>query len=405
MAGHRLDEDTMSNTLYLYLGADWPQQSTVCAWRLERGKAAPYDGESPPARWPTADRYVAVLSAGQVRYSLLTLPPGIRWDDPAALAMAVEEQLAAPVEQQVVVPVRKVGDATCCAIIQRARLTTLLACFAELKMPLSRVECEADKLESPDQEWRIYQTPHGDWLHDGSRAIALDAIESERAPVVLQLALAEAGEMRPKSLFIAGGTAEHAERLARQLHVDVQPAAKYAWQAHCANPGINLLMGDLAPRSRLIDMPRMRVAAALLVLAFAGTLGQDVVGWMRATLAAGQLRDQQLALLRSSGITESPGMGRPDQLMRAAWATARARVGEPGAEEFLPMLSALASTMPSRAWSRIEFTQDKLVVNWQGNAEDAARVETKLGQSGYQSVSKPQGDDQMSTALRFGGEP
>lgn len=395
----------MSNTLYLYLGAGWPHQSTVCAWRLERGKAAPYDGESPPARWPTADRYVAVLSAGQVRYSLLTLPPGIRWDDPAALAMAVEEQLAAPVEQQVVVPVRKVGGATCCAIIQRTRLTTLQACFAELKMPLSRVECEADKLESPDQEWKIYRTPHGDWLHDGSRAMALDTIDGERVPVVLQLALAEAGEQRPKSLSIAGGTAEQTERLTRLLHIDAQSVAQYSWQAHCANPGINLLVGDLAPRRRLMDMPRVRIAAAFLALAFVGTLGLDVVGWLRASLSASQLRDQQLALLRSSGVSESPGMGRPDQLMRAAWASARARVGEPGAEEFLPMLSALASTMPSRAWSRIEFTPDKLVVNWQGNAEDAARVETKLAQSGYQSVSKPQGDDQMSTALRFGGEP
>jgi hypothetical protein len=181
--------------------------------------------------------------------------------------------------------------------------------------------------------------------------------------------------------------------------------APYSWQAHCANPGVNLLVGDLAPRNRLMDMPRMRIAAAMLALAYAGHLGLDAVGWASAALAAGQLREQQQALLRSSGITESPGMGRPDQVMRATWAAARARVGEPGADEFLPMLSALANTLPSRSWSRIEFTQDKLAVDWQGNAEDAARVEAKLAQAGYQSVAKPQGNDQISTALRFGEEP
>lgn len=395
----------MSNTLFLYLGAGWPQQSLVCAWRLDRGTAAPHDGESAPAGWPKADRHVVVLSAEQVRYSLLTLPPGLRWDDPAALAMAVEEQLAAPVEQQVVVPVRKVGNATCCAIIQRARLTTLLAYFAELKKPLSRVECEADKIAPPEEGWAIYQTPHGQWLHDGSRALALDASDGERAPVVLQLAMAEAGEQKPKSLSIAGGTAEQAAHLSHLLHIDTHPVAPYSWQAHCANPGVNLLVGDLAPRNRLMDMPRMRIAAAMLALAYAGHLGLDAVGWASAALAAGQLREQQQALLRSSGITESPGMGRPDQVMRATWAAARARVGEPGADEFLPMLSALANTLPSRSWSRIEFTQDKLAVDWQGNAEDAARVEAKLAQAGYQSVAKPQGNDQISTALRFGEEP
>jgi type II secretory pathway component PulL len=392
----------MSRTLYLYLTADWPQRSAVCRWRLLDGDAAPHDAESAPADWPPARRHVAILSVDQVRYALPTLPPGLRWDDADALAMALEEQLAAPLEQQVVVPLRAAGAGTACAVVQRARLGALVQHFAALGRPLARIECEADKLPPSGEGWRILRGAGGDWLHDGTLAYALDAADGTALPVVLQLALEQAGPRAPAWLALAGADADEAARYTRLSGIETRAAPPYAWQSHCTRPGVNLLRGELAPRSRWFDLQRARLAAALLLLALIGQAGMDGAGWLRASWEARQLRAQQRALLRAGEIAD--GGIRPDLALRAAWAAARSRVGEPDSGELLPMLATVAGALPVGAWHSIAFDQGKLTVQWDGSPDDAARAERKLAQAGYQTATKRNGD-QVATALRFNGEP
>lgn len=390
----------MSATLFVYLDADWPRQATVCAWRLVDGRTV-HDGTGAPGDWPPADRHVAVLSMDQVRHALAALPPGVRWNDAGPLAMAIEEQLAAPLEQQTVVPLRQEGGTTQCAVVQTERLKTLIACFGELKRPLARVECEADKLPPPEDGWRVYRAPHGAWLHDGRRGLALDEAEGGQPPLLLRLALAEGPP--PAMLWVSGATPELAAVWGEALALPVRPAPPDDWRLHCATPGVNLLTGELAPRRDWTSAPRVRLAAGLLAFALVGQLGLDAAGWAAASWRIGQLREQQLAVLR--GVTDAPASRRPGQDLRAVWAAARARVGEPGADEFLPMLSALARTLPTRPWRKVEFAEDRLSVDWQGNEEEAARAEARLAASGYESVSRPLAEGQVSTALRFGGEP
>lgn len=393
-------------TLYLYPDADWPQEHTDCDWCLVDAQAPQRSGRDAPAQWPAAAEHVLVLPVNQLVYHTVKLPPGVRWTDAAALAMALEDRLVDDLARLVVVPLRQHGEEVVCATLQRQRLEQLLACLQALGRPVARVESLADKLPPAPDAWRIFQNEEGVlWLHDGQTALALDAPIDGALPVTLVLRHAQAPEGTPTCVALHGVAPELLPGLAAEWGVPVQCQAPLDWRTTLGNLAPNLLVGDWAPRHRPWREPKVRAAlmviaacAALQVLAGVASLGRD---WW----AIRQVRAEQTAVWQEASGSAEPA-DQPQRRLNQLWQAARARVGESRNDEFVPMMAALAQQLPSaRAATRLDFDHGRLIVVWSGSAAQARALEAGMRQRGYTAVTQSAQNGVVTTALAAKEKP
>lgn len=387
-------------TLYLYPDADWPQEHADCAWCLADAQAPQRSGCDAPAQWPAAADHVLVLPVDQLVYHTVKLPPGVRWTDAAALAMALEDRVVDDLTRLVVVPLRQHGEEVVCATLQRQRLEQLLACLRELGQPVARIESLADKLPPAPDAWRIFQNEDGAlWLHDGRTALALDTPSDGAVPVTLALRRAQAPEGAPAGVALHGVAPELLQDLAAEWDVPVQRLAPLDWRSTLGNPAPNLLVGEWAPRHRPWREPKVRAAlvviaacAALQALAGVASLGRD---WWSIR----QVRAEQAAVWQEASGSAEPA-DQPKRRLNQLWQSARARVGESRNDEFVPMLAALAQQLPpSRNTTRLDFDQGRLIVVWPGSAVDARALEAGMRERGYAAVTQSAQNGVVTTAL------
>lgn len=230
------------------------------------------------AGWPTeaaADETLLLVPTEDVLVLPVPELPGSARQRQQALPFAIEEQLAAPVEQQHVVLVQ---DPAAVLVVAQERLQGWLSRCREAGVHPDRVLPDA---------WLL---PVGTLLLEDTRAVLRAAADRAIACPVGQLAeqleLLAAGGAAPAALAVlrSPGAPPAPAGAGEQRQLDASlPMLAERWPAHAS---ANLLQGGHAPVHRGDGNRRWRAAAAL---ALAG-----VLGWLGFAIAE-QLSLQRLA--------------------------------------------------------------------------------------------------------------
>lgn len=389
----------MSRTLYLQLDARWPLEHSDCPWYLIDGDKACTHGRDASAQWPQATEHVAVLAPDQVVYHQVKLPPGVNWRDVSALAMALEDRLLDELSSVVVVPLRQHGDEVVCCTLQRRRLEELLAVMQDLGRPLLRIESLAEGLPNAAEAWQIVQYDEGPlWLHDGRSVLALDLPLDGSVPVALTLRHAQASDSPPARVILHGLSPTLLRDLESEWGIPVQRTPAPNWHATLHPPRTNLLVGDFVPRRKLWAESVFRTSAMVIAACVAIQLLMTVASLGKTWWSIHQTRAEQLAFWQEVAGSSEP-THQPALRLHQMWQSARTRVGESRADEFVPMLAVLAQQLPQSHVNKIDFQQGRLVVVWSGTPQDARLLEAGIRQRGYTAVTQSANNGVVTTAF------
>jgi len=390
----------MSRTLYLYLDAGWPHQHLDCPWCLTDGNQSLGTGQDAPTQWPQASEHVAIFPPDQLVYHQVKLPPGVNWKDAAAVAMALEDQLIDDLSHVVVIPLRQQGDEVVCCTLQRLRLEQLLASMQELGRSLVRVESLAEKLPVAPGEWRIFQNADGHlWLHDGMVALELDMpATNDELPVALTLRRIQTTGQPPSRVVLHGVAPALFQGLEKQWDIPVQRMAALDWCTTLPRPSPNLLVGDWMPRRKLWSEPTFRTALIVIAVCVVIQMLMTLATFGRTWWSIHQVHTEQLALWQEvAGSTDKTD--KPARQLHQMWQAARAHVGESRAEEFVPVLAALAQQLPQAKLVSLDYDQGRMIVVWNGTVPDARALEAGMLERGYTAVTQSTNNGIVTTAL------
>lgn len=395
----------MIRTLYLCPDVGWPHQHLDCLWSLVEGERLVSSGRDVPKRWPQASEHVAILSPDQLVYHLVKLPPGVGWKDADAVAMALEDRLVDDLGRLVVAPLRVEGDDVVCCTVQRQRLEQLLTCMQELGRPLARVESLAEKLPATSDRWQIFQDEDGRlWFHDGITALELDTPVEDELPVALVLRRAQTLGPPPARVVLHGVAPALFKGLDAAWGVVVERMPAFDWRTTLQKRSRNLLVGDWVPRRKLLSEPAFKRAVIVIAACVLIQVLMAVVGLGKTWWSIHQVRAEQLAFWQElSGNADHTDQ--PARQLQQQWQAERARVGESRPGEFVPVLAALAQQLPRAQMVSLEYELGRLIVVWNGTAQDARALETGMQARGYTVVTQSSNGGVVTTALVARGNP
>ena len=331
------------NTLRVLLpGA--PQAGRADAWAVFGldGRLL-QEGRGTPAEWPRTDRVEGVLAAERNRLVELTLPPLSADRLPAAVAYALEDQIAADGDPpRVAIGAQRADGRVSVAIAARALIDAIAASDAGF----ARVVPEA-ALAAPSDEWTLYASSAGHGFvrtASGAFAVTLDA---DQLPAELEAALAQArrGGSAPDSVRVAfecdGAVLL---RYAEAAGIPFVPAP--AWQWTAAEPARYAAAPDwLAPQAASTSAqrairaawfrPALMLATAALVLHVGATLLQW--GWLHWSVW--RVERETVTLAQSAGLADATTSGAAVAALVRHHREARHRAGLAAPGDALPLLA------------------------------------------------------------------
>ena len=333
-------------------------------WALyDAAAACVATGRGPSSAWPDADRIEAVVAASQVRLASVPLPPLPPDRVAAAAAFALEDQLAGPVDDQLLAASAQRRDGrVVTAVVARALLKGIGARRAS--GPLSRLArvvaepeladpgthacwCAADDRDAGDGFVR---------LADGS-AFAVGPRNADGAlppELVLAIARGRLDGSAPEQLRVdAAVTDELLARWTRETAIAFVRGTPWSWHAAPAarfNDAVDLLQGEfaLAPprpsgsRARLFA-PALWIAGAALTLHVAATVGE----WAWWRVDAWRTAQTWRAVAATAGV---PAADAESPLTAAAalarrYTQQRHAQGLPAPDDALPLLARVAPAL------------------------------------------------------------
>jgi len=343
---------------------DRPTPDTTFAWKLfdGRGEVA-REGVAPLADIPRAAAVEAVLPAQRVLFARLRLPRVNASTIRELLPYAVEDRLLAdPAQIHAVAGATNAQGETLVAVVDRDWARALLDVLARGGHAARSAWCESALAPVAPGEWHVaWGATRGLLVDDEGVAATFDPGES--APLAVRIALDEAAARgaRPSSFHLhreAGAPLPDLARWSEETGVAWREGEP--WEARMAaapHAPIELLQGELAPRSRVsFRLPR-QVAILALAIALVQLLFAAADAW-RLQREHRALEARREAIFREA-FPEARVVVDPDLQMARNLAELRRSRGMAGGDEFLVQLTRTAGTA-STPLRGLEFANGKL---------------------------------------------
>ncbi len=306
-------------------------------------------GRDPPERWPAASRREAVLAAEAVRVVALPLPPLPPARVADAAAYALEDRLATPVEDSVVVTGAQRADGRVVAVVVGRALAAAIA-----HAGFGRIVAEPQLAPPPPpEEWRWCATAErGFVLTADGDGFAVAGAQAGALPAELAVALAQAARGGRAPLRVTANAPDAAaqrEAWTRATGVPFDPGPPWRWDTVPATA-----TPDLAPAlARALAPPPARAtrrasfAPGIVLLVAAGALHVVATAatwaWERAALARAQ--DALVASARSAGVADAAGTAGAAAALSRLHADASHRAGRSVATDAWPLLARAAPAL------------------------------------------------------------
>lgn len=322
-----------------------PAADRADAWALvdEHG-AVLRRGLDVPSKWPVAERREAVLAASAARLLALELPPLPTARVEQAVAYALEERLATPLDTAVVVAGPQGADGRIVALVVARSLARAIAAHLP---PFDRVVAEPQLARQPPAgAWRWCASEGGGFVLAGTgEAFAVGAGERGELPVDLKLALEQAARTgRAPERIVADVAADDAQRAkwTRAAGVPIVAGKPWRWEA-----GDGVPASDLAPALARAPQPaastpsrRPSLAFALTLLIAAGALHVAATAgtWAWRKLELGRTQAAIAEVARAAGASDAAELARRH-------AAARHRAGNAVPQDAWPRLAQAAPAL------------------------------------------------------------
>lgn len=272
-----------------------------------------------------------------------------------SLAWLIEDQAGEDVESLHVVAGPSEGESTPLLAVSRPLLTTLLARLRADGLHPQAVVPDLFLLPRDSSDWQLRMQDGQALLRTGVLDGAV--LESNLLPMLLDAAWQERGSAAPLSISLASGDPETAARVEEWAsgHDDVScllsetldPTTALQREADWSRHPGNLLQGAFAARTRLTLPSTLRLAAALLVAAFALQLVSEWAHYGYYRYQAGKTAEQAVSRYRE----QFPGE-RLAAKPAAAWQDVQKRLrgkrnegGGASSGDVLPTLTRVAQAL------------------------------------------------------------
>ena len=325
--------------------------------RIRATRQTPETGELEREEIPGGRGCELVLPYDVVLFKRVEVAAAQRRKAAGALRYLVEDAVIPDPEQLHVV---EAGASL--GVVDRAWLRAVLARLAARGLKPERAVPEILLAPLEPRTWTVVCDAQGGFARTGpAEGFALDRPADGSAPVALQLALKSGSEpnfqeaidsLRPSGKlgsdpdFIAlygssGSDPELAERWSRELGVPVHARGAWRWWEGSSENAPDFLQKEFAvnPELGMRSFKRpMALAAAILVVASAGL----AIDWAMKARERSALVAEIDALYRGTFGAQAVVVDAPLQ-MQHALAALKARSGEAGPSDFLPLLGALGA--------------------------------------------------------------
>ena len=382
-------------TLRVRLPAPFDPAAAASWWRVDGTGRVVARGVAPPASLPADDRIEAVMAAADVRIVALRLPPLPPPRLRAAVAFALEDQLAAPVDTMHLATTVSAAEGS---VVARIVDREAIAWLAARRPAIDRVVAEPD-LVAADGAWHWCVGPDGSGFvrRPDASAFATDPVDGDALPAGLAAALARA----PR------------EALRVVVDSDADPRRLAAWSQ---STGANFVRGtpwtlervpaaawSAAPDLRsgygereAVQRPTVRAfapaialvlaAVALHVVATAGT-------WVHDRYVAWRADSDVVALARDAGLGAVPDARAAESLLARRAAVTLHANGRHAEGDALPMIARAAAplaSLPPGSVRRLIASERRLVADL-GTIDEArtARLVQELANAGLPAVIAP----------------
>jgi general secretion pathway protein L len=404
----------LRQTLRIYIDARWPTPAKTAWVLLAPSGATLREGTSEPAHWPVADEYEVVLGATQATWHTVKLPPGkaARGETSRLLAYALEDKLLRDPDSQHFTITRQEADRVGVLVVARERLRQIVAQFAALGKPLSRVFSELQCAPAGRDAWHLALGAEAALLRTGEHdGVSLDADDSGGPPPLLPALIAGQGSAGTAPALVIhvgeGRGVPDAKAWSTALATEVRVGPAYRWQA-LPFAAANLLQGEFAPRHRRRAwLARLKPALWLAGAAVAADLlfGLGRIAWQHHRLAGAQERAAQIfqeTFPKTPAVEPAAQMQRQLDLLRAPRGLLRG-------DDALTLLAALADALGvdgRGAVQSLKFDEGVLeVVLMPSVADRVAAVSSQLTLRGMIVASKNDGGSAPKLVVRRGVAP
>lgn len=376
---------------------DAPHADRADAWALfgDDGRMV-REGRDVPAAWPAAARVEAVIAAQRTRLVTLSLPPLTPDRLPAAVAYALEDQLAAGAASPRIAIGPQRADGRVVAAIADAALIARVedaASFARIVPESALPEVSGDWsycrsaagdafVVTPDGAFAV--TRHDSELPPELTAALAQARRVDRAPPAVRVAF----DVDAAALARYGAAAGLPFVRAEPWRWTGTPPSRYAdapdWRAPTP-----VLRGEAQAARAAWFRPAVVLAAAALAL----HVGATLVQWGALHWNAWRIGRDTVALARTAGVADATTPAAASAGLVRAYADARHRAGLAAPGDALPLLAQAApalgllppGTLKTAVYGDGAWTLDLGKVD----ADVLTRVDRTLGTRGVAVLQAP----------------
>ena len=344
--------------LRIYLGAEWQDAASVCAWAvLDEHGALSSSGIRNLAAMPRADECVAIVSSEQVLCVARTLPKIKQRQLETALPFALEDFLLGEAVDNHVVPGSKLsGGETLLYSINKGRLRRFISACGDASIRLRKAIPEYGLLPVREGEWSVVWDGQTGFMADGQYAGGvLGQGDAQQMPAALTLKLNSSSPAALRIFFKAGIPAEQRvwpQWAGLSLISNVQD---WDWRsANIGNEVPSLLWGKFAPPLRMQQwLPRVVPVLWLLLLVFmVEAVGSNLEWWWLVREKKHIQHSMDSVYLDTFGA-EASVADAPLQMKRSL-ARARHTAGLSDAADCLPLLDSLAAELNTLPGSKVD---------------------------------------------------
>ena len=335
-------------TLLRILLPDAPRADRADAWALfaSDGRVV-RQGRDAPAAWPAAERVEAVVAASRARVVVLDLPPMAAERVPAAVAYALEDQLAGGGSAPALAAGPQGADGRVVAGVCDRALVDALAASA----PFMRIVPES-ALPPGEGEWNWYRSAgDGGFVTTPQGAFAV-TMQGNEVPAELAAALAQARRAERAPAAIGVAFAVEAAVLARwseATRTAFVPRAAWRWidaseDRYARAPDWHA-PAPAPARTRAARAAWFRPALVLAALALALHVGATLVQWVALRVEDWRVGRDIVALAQGAGVTDAVTSAAAASALVRRHADARHRAGLAAPGDALPLLAQAASAL------------------------------------------------------------
>jgi general secretion pathway protein L len=358
--------------LRILFSAAWHDSSSPCPWALcDESGIVIQSGISTLDSVPKADDYIAIISSSSLMCVNVQMPAQSRRRWEAALPFVAEEYTLTDPEENHVVPgaILKNGQRSL-FIVDKKWLQSILAACQAANINLRRAVPEMLLPALPPDTWVIVWDGVKGFLRTGlTSGIALDQGSELQPPIAFTLSLNASLPVPPRSIqfrFPVDATSLPLPKWPN-LAASPTPGAQWDWRTEpIQSDTLNLLWGELAPKTRLREwLPKLRpVALILLAAILIETLGTNIE-WGILNHKKNRVTQQiERTFLKTFGET-SVVVNPPLQMQRNI-AALRHTAGLPDDADFLSLLdqaSGSLSTLPTGSVTGLHYESGRLDVD------------------------------------------